>query len=312
MKHTISVAFRGTQLALRNARITVKREDEILADIPVEDLGLIILESTGISISSGVMTALAKAGGAILTCDDSFHPCGLYIPLDANSLHAERARLQWEMSAPLKKNLWARIVAAKIFNQAALLDADGSVSLRRLADTTRGGDTGAHESQASRIYWPQVFRDCDAVKKHPFRRYREGPPPNNLLNYGYAVLRAATARALCIAGLQPVVGLHHRNRYSGFCLADDVMEPYRPVVDTVVREFVLLGKLVIDKEVKQGLIAILSRPVCMAGKTTVLAVALERTASSLAKAIEMQVKDGTPVPIAAKELQLPEMGSPWN
>ncbi|HOX25475.1 MAG TPA: type II CRISPR-associated endonuclease Cas1 [Candidatus Krumholzibacteria bacterium] len=307
MKRTISVATRGTQLALRNTRITITRDDETLADIPAEDLGLIVLESTGISISSGVMAALGKTGGAILACDETFHPCGMFIPLDVHSLHSERVRLQSEMSAPLKKNLWARIVGAKIANQAALLRGDDAVPLRRLAETTRSGNIGAHESQASRIYWPLVFRECAAITKHPFRRHREGAPPNNLLNYGYAVLRAATARALCMAGLQPVIGLHHRNRYSGFCLADDVMEPYRPVVDSVVREFAVQGRLEIDKDVKQGLIGVLYREVSILGESTSLAVALESTASSLAHAIEEQVKNGASAPVAAKELQLPEI-----
>lgn len=312
MKRTISVASRGTQLALRNSRITVTRNDEILADIPAEDLGLIVLESSGISISSGVMTALGKAGGTILACDETYHPCGLYIPLDAHSLHSERVRLQSEMSAPLKKNLWARIVGAKIANQAALLRSDEAVALQRLAETTRSGDIGSHESQASRIYWPLVFRECSAINKHPFRRHREGAPPNNLLNYGYAVLRAATARSLCMAGLQPVIGLHHRNRYSGFCLADDVMEPYRPVVDSIVREFAIQGLLEIDKDVKQGLIEVLYRQVSIAGECTSLAVALEKTASSLARAIEEQVKNRASAPIAARALQLPEIQPSWN
>ena len=312
MKRTISVSSRGTRLALRNSRVMVQKEDAILAETPIEDLGLVVLETTGVSISSGVITALGSAGGALLACDDTFHPCGMYLPMDANSLYSERVRLQACMSAPLKKNLWAHIIRAKIKNQAAVLGPAAGKPLLRLAEKTRSGDAGATEGQASRIYWPLVFASCEAITQHPFRRRREGKPPNNLLNYCYAVLRAATARALCVAGLQPVMGLHHQNRYSGFCLADDVMEPFRPVADAVVRDIVAAGSLAIDKEVKKQLIGVLMRDVVIDGERTALWVALERTGSSLAKAIEAQVKHGASAPEAARLLVLPGICAPCH
>ena len=235
MKRTIEIATRGTRLTLENSRIQVIRDDETLASIPAEDLGMIILSSTGISLSSGVLKALGEAGAAVLACDDSHHPCGLFLPMDANTLHSERARLQAELSAPMRKNLWARIVRAKVRNQASLLRDDGARNkLKSLVEQVRSGDEGNVESEAARIYWSKLFADHRAVLPTPFLRNRDGAPPNNLLNYGYTVLRAATARSLCAAGLHPAVGLHHRNRYSGFCLADDVMEPYRPFVDRLV------------------------------------------------------------------------------
>lgn len=306
MKRTIAISSRGTRLFLRHSRIVVQRDDEVLTDIPVEDLGLVILESTGVSLSSGVLKAIGEGGGAILACDDSFHPCGMFLPIAANSLFSERARLQAETAAPLRKNLWTRIVRAKITNQALVLGPDLGAPLMRLADGTRSGDPAANESRAARIYWPLLFRGIDTIEQ-PFRRFREGPAPNNLLNYGYAVLRAATARALCAAGLQPAVGLHHRNRYSGFCLADDLMEPFRPIVDQVVVELVRRSNLSLDKESKQALIGFLGKSVLMSGEETSTWIALDRSASTLARAIEAQVKDRASAPNAAQLLQLPQV-----
>jgi CRISPR-associated protein Cas1 len=308
MKRTIEISSRGTRLTLENSRIQVCREQETLASIPAEDLAMIILSSTGISLSSGVLKAMGEAGGAILACDDSYHPCGIFLPMSANTLHSERARMQAELSAPMRKNLWARIVRAKIRNQAGLLRQEAARSkLLGLADKVRSGDEGNVESDAARVYWSRVFADHKAILPAPFLRNREGAPPNNLLNYGYTVLRAATARALCAAGLHPAVGLHHRNRYSGFCLADDVMEPYRPFVDRTVMFMAAESRFEIDKDVKSTLIGVIGQDVSMPDGRFSLVNALEKTASSLALAIERQVKGGEPAPEAAESLVLPEL-----
>lgn len=306
MKRSIEVSSRGTRLYLQDSRLQVCREDETLASIPVEDLALVILATTGVGLSSGVLKALGEAGAAVLACDDSYHPCGIFLPMAANALHSERARLQAEASAPLRKNLWARIVKAKIANQAANLD-DGPARTRLLdlADKVRSGDEGNREGQAARVYWPAVFTSAEEAVPRPFQRFRDGPPPNNLLNYGYSVLRAATARALCVAGLQPMVGIHHRNRYSGFCLADDLMEPFRPFVDRTVLSLVLDGKLAIDKDTKGVLIGTLASDVRVGSESLSMGLALERAASSMAKAFERQVKGGEAAPTAAESLILP-------
>ncbi len=306
MKRTIEISSRGTRLTLENSRIQVTREDETLASIPSEDLGMIILSSTGISVSSGVLKALGETGAAMLACDDSYHPCGLFLPMAANALHSERARLQAEMSAPMRKNLWARIVRAKVRNQAALLrDEAARKRLLALVDQVRSGDEGNVESEAARVYWSRLFADHRSILPAPFRRDRDGAPPNNLLNYGYTVLRAATARSLCAAGLQPAVGLHHRNRYSGFCLADDVMEPYRPFVDRLVTFIAAESRFEIDKDVKGLLVGVLGNDVMLPDGTYSLMNALDKTASSLAIAIERQVKDGETAPISSDALILP-------
>jgi CRISPR-associated protein Cas1 len=306
MKRTIEISSRGTRLTLENSRIQVQQEEDTLASIPAEDLGMIILSSTGISLSSGVLKALGEAGGAVLACDDSYHPCGMFLPMAANALHSERARQQADISVPMRKNLWARIVRAKIRNQASLLRDEAALKrLDLLLAQVRSGDERNAEGEAARVYWSRLFADHRLVLPAPFRRDRDGAPPNNLLNYGYAVLRAATARALCVAGLHPAVGLHHRNRYSGFCLADDLMEPFRPFVDRRVTFLAAESRFEINKEVKSHLIGVLSHDVEMPDGKHTLANALEASASSLAIAIERQVKGGAPAPEAAESLVLP-------
>lgn len=306
MKRTIEISTRGTRLSLLNSRVQITQKEETLASIPVEDLGMIILDTTGVSVSSGVLKAIGSAGGTILACDDSHHPCGLFLPLSANTLHSERARLQAEASIPLKKNLWAKLVKAKIMNQSrVLVNAESRNALTVLAGKVRSGDEGGRESRAARIYWGSVFSEIPGIITSPFHRFREGPPPNNLLNYGYTVLRAATARALCIAGLNPALGLHHRNRYSGFCLADDMMEPFRPFIDRTVLALVVTGSLVISKESKATIIGTLSQEVSLKGESMPLGIALERSASSLAKTMEQQVKGQESAAKASSLLLLP-------
>ena len=313
MKRTIEVSTRGTRLSLKDTRVQVIRENETLASIPIEDIGMVILESTGVSISSGVLKAIGEAGATVLACDDSHHPCGLFLPMAVNTLHSERVRMQAEITAPLKKNLWAKLVRAKIENQAlALSDPDARQYLLAVAGQVRSGDESNREGKAARHYWSRLFQYIPGNIPPPFHRFREGPKPNNLLNYGYTVLRAATARALCMAGLHPAVGLYHRNRYSGFCLADDLMEPFRPFVDRVVLALAGSDQLEITKETKAALIGVLQNESRLNGESVPLAIALERSASSLSKAIEKQVKDKASTADAARQLLTPQIPVPCH
>ena len=306
MKRVLEISTRGIRLHLKDAQLLIRKDEETLATVPVEDVGVVILDSTGISISSGALKALSSHGAVVLSCDDSHHPVGLFLPLQANSLHGERLRFQVSASAPFGKNVWGHIIRAKIVNQARNLSPiPERKRLLQLAASVKSGDSGHCESQASRIYWGVVFRDLPGVPSS-FRRQREGPPPNGLLNYGYAVIRAAIARALCGAGLHPGLGIHHRNRYNPFCLADDLMEPFRPFVDSAVRDTVTAGETTVTKNAKSLLIGVLKRQVNMSGKSVSVELAIERAAQSLAKAYESHVKRGTPATRAARALLLPE------
>ena len=304
MKRTIEISTRGTRLFLDAGRLVVHRDEEDLARIPLEDLGVVVLDSTGVSISSGALKALAEAGCAVLACDDTHHPNGLFLPLAANSLHGERIQLQADAGIPLRKNLWARIVQRKILNQALICSGAIERGLIGLSAKVRSGDPGNCEAQAARLYWAQIFRGVDTIEQ-PFHRFREGPPPNGLLNYGYALIRALVARSLCAAGLHPALGLHHRNRYNAFALADDLMEPFRPVVDGVVLGLVRSGVASVHKESKQALLEILTAQVEVEGQSVSVELAAERAASGLAKALVAAVKDGDAAPIAAEHLCLP-------
>lgn len=248
---------------------------------PVEDLGFIVLDHQQITFTQSVMQHLAANNVAVVICDERHHPASMLFHLDTHQTQTERFRAQVEASKPLKKRLWKQTVKAKIRNQAALLDFIGEDGepLRYMARQVKSGDTGNEEAQASRHYWDCLF-------KEEFYRRRHGPPPNNMLNYGYTVLRAAVARALMGSGLLPTLGIHHRNRYNSYCLADDVMEPYRPYVDLSVWELVETGRggqENLSTEIKAELLDILSCDIMINDRKRPLMVGLSETTASLAR-----------------------------
>lgn len=244
--------------------------------VPIEDLGMLILDGVDVLASRSLLSSVLDRGGVVVVCNDKHQPAGLLWPLDANGLHAGRLRAQIQASLPLKKQLWRQIVQAKLHQQAAVLgDHPTAASIRALADKVQSGDKGNREAWGARKYWPALFgRD--------FRRDPDGAAPNGALNYGYAILRAATSRAICGAGLHPALGLQHANQRNAFALADDLMEPYRPFVDAIVRDMDPTDDL--DRSAKARLIGVLEVAVEMPQGRSPLQVALQRTAWSLAAA----------------------------
>lgn len=254
---------------------------------PVEDLGFIILDNQQITFTQSVIQQMAKYNVAVVFCDKQHHPDSMLFHLDSHQTQTEHFRAQIEASKPLKKQLWKQTVKAKIRNQAALLsfaDEDDQ-ALCYLARKVQSGDPDNKEARASRIYWPLLFGDA-------FRRRRHGNVPNNLLNYGYAVLRAAVARALTGSGLLPTLGIHHHNKYNAYCLADDIMEPYRPFVDKTVWELYENGqaKDELDNTLKAALLHILSSDIFIGHKTRPLMVGLSETTASLARCFKKEVR----------------------
>lgn len=256
---------------------------ESVRTIPIEDIGVVVLDHRQITLTQGLMAALLNNQTAVITCDDRRMPAGLLLPLEGNTLQNERFRSQIEASVPLKKQLWQQTVVAKIENQAYVLEKqlnEPAARMHYLADTVKSGDTTNCEAQAAAYYWQHLFPDIPV-----FTRGREGPPPNQLLNYGYAILRAVVARALVASGLLPVAGIHHHNRYNAYCLADDIMEPYRPFVDALVietiRRFGLTAEL--TTALKREMLAVPVLDVYMQGKRSPLMVAVAQTTASLAK-----------------------------
>lgn len=277
------------QLQVDLPHLKVLGESESKKMIPVEDIGMVILDHQQITITQGCMVALLENNAAIITCNASHLPTGLLLPLDGHNTQSERFRYQINASQPLKKNLWQQTVQAKILNQAAVLHQRGIDCENMLywAKSVRSGDPDNYEARAAAYYWQNVF-----PKKIEFFRGREGDPPNNLLNYGYAILRAIVARGLVSSGLLPTLGIHHRNKYNAYCLADDIMEPYRPYVDRIVLQIIDEGLnfLELGKEIKYRLLGIATVDLQFERGTSPLMVGLQQTTASLAKCYEGTVR----------------------
>lgn len=250
------------------------------ASVPCEDLGIVIVDHPQVSYSHHALATLAKAGAAVVVCGGNHLPVGLYLPLGDHSEIASRVRAQVAAPLPLRKRLWKQLVQAKIRAQAFNLPSGDPVRSRLIAliSQVRSGDPGNVEAQAAKLYWQALWPDSE------FRRRPDGDDAvNALLNYGYAVIRAAVGRAIVAAGLIPAVGLHHRHRANPFCLADDLMEPLRPRVDRVVGELLQSGHVELDRRAKAGLIGILQETTEVAGQTGPLMVGLHRVAASLVR-----------------------------
>lgn len=248
----------------------------------IEDISMVILDNRRITITSAAMEGLMRNNIAVVTCSENGMPLGMHMPLNANTLQDERFRHQINASQPLKKQLWQQTMKQKIKNQGAVLKMFSEVPvgcMERWAEDVKSGDTGNVEAKAAVYYWRYIFK-----KRKDFKRDRGGTYPNNLLNYGYAILRAIVARALIGSGLLPTLGIHHHNRYNAYCLADDIMEPYRPYVDIIA--YKLQEKeigTVLNKETKAKLLAIATEDVVIDGKTYPLTLGTQITAASLYK-----------------------------
>jgi CRISPR-associated protein Cas1 len=268
-------------LSTKNEQMIVCFPEEAKEDrkVPIEDIGMIVLENQQITITNGLLAKLTDRKVAVVSCNPQHLPEGLLLPMQGHTEQTERIRCQLAASQPLKKNLWQQTVSAKIRNQYTLLKERGVVSKRMeyLCKNVSSGDSGNHEAQAAAIYWQELFEIPE------FNRGQRGIPPNNLLNYGYAILRAVIARALVSSGMLPGVGIWHRNKYNAYCLADDIMEPYRPFVDLVVSHILEtyddFSELTV--ELKKELLAIPALDVSIEGQKSPLMVAASRTTSSL-------------------------------
>lgn len=251
--------------------------------IPIEDIGVVVLDNKQITITHGVIEKLLVNNVALVTCDSSRMPVGLMLPLAGNTTQTERFKHQLSASLPLKKQLWQQTVQAKIQNQAYLLHSTtGEIvkNMQKWASDVKSGDPDNYEARAAVYYWANIFPHIPG-----FSRSRDGIAPNNLLNYGYAVLRAVVARSLVASGLLPTLGIHHRNKYNAYCLADDIMEPYRPFVDKVVIEIIESGEdyQELSKEIKMKLLRIPVLDVIVNGQRSPLMIAASQTTASLAK-----------------------------
>ena len=257
-------------------------EEDMVRTVPIEDLGVIILDNKQITITQGLIDALLENNCALITCDSRRMPVGLMLPLAGNTIQNERFRSQLDSSLPLRKQLWQQTIESKIRNQAAVLKyvtGQEHKNMLKWSDSVRSGDADNIEARAAVYYWKTIFPNDPC-----FIRDREDEGANALLNYGYAILRAVVARALVGAGLLPTLGIHHHNRYNAYCLADDIMEPYRPYVDKLVVEMLEDGAE--DKLNATNKVKLLNIPVIevkINEKRSPLMIAVSQTVSSLVK-----------------------------
>jgi CRISPR-associated protein Cas1 len=275
-------------LSTKNEQLVVNYPEEGKKEVvrPIEDLGYVVLEDPQITITNGLIRKLVENKTAIITCDQQHMPCSLVQPLVGHSEQTERMRHQLNASQPLQKNLWQQTIAAKINNQAnhLLLRSQNALKLKQWAKEVKSGDAGNHEAFAAAYYFQHIFIDfLPDFSRNQSRSMLGGNPPNNLLNYGYAILRAVTARALVSSGMLPSVGIFHRNKYNAFCLADDIMEPYRVYVDALVYKMVEAGGNIseLNTNLKSQLLKIPALDVYIDGKWSPLMIAMSRTTSSL-------------------------------
>lgn len=269
-----------SKLSVKNKQLVVDiKDEEQFKTVPIEDIGFMLIEHMQITLSMPLIEELMNHNIAVIFCNSKHHPQSMLINMEGNHQQTEIYRQQVDASEPLKKNLWKQTVVAKIENQANVLNKLGldSNPLPHLAKQVKSGDTDNREGMAARLYWKKLFGE-------DFIRERYGDWPNAMLNYGYIILRAAVARALTGSGLLPSFGIFHSNRYNAFCLADDMMEPYRPFVDLAVWDICQKYPDIdtVEKEIKAEILELLSSDVAMKKQTRPLMIAITHTTASLA------------------------------
>ena len=290
-------------LSLRNAQLVyrlpeVEKNDTVPEafkkdaerTIPIEDIGVVVIDNNRVTITSGLLAALLENNCAVINCDNRSMPVGLILPLSGNTLQNERFRTQIEASLPLRKMLWQQTVKQKILNQACVIKKVTGMMPKNMmawANNVKSGDSENMEARAATYYWRNIFPNLPH-----FIRGKNEEPPNNLLNYGYAILRACVARGLVASGLLPTFGIHHHNRYNAYCLADDIMEPYRPYVDKVVIN--LMARVVdyseLTRDIKADLLVIPTLDVVIDGKRSPLMIAVGQTTASLYKCLSGEMR----------------------
>lgn len=266
-------------------QLVIKQEEKVNT-IPIEDIGVVILDNNQITLTQTILYKLLENNVALITCDSRHHPIGLQLVLESNTLQSERFRTQIEASESLKKNLWQQTIQSKIYNQAMVLHKFTEKPIENMmywSKSVLSGDTTNYEARAAAYYWENLLQSHDNFKRERFGEY-----PNNFFNYAYAILRAITARSLVASGLLPTLGIHHKNRYNAYCLADDIMEPYRPFADMIVLETIRKypEQEELTKEIKASLLGISVIDVKIDKITRPLQIALQDTASSLSQCFE--------------------------
>lgn len=282
MDRIIDIANDGCHLSRERGFLKVSEDGAEIGRVPLDEITAVIIHAHGTTCSASLLAELANRGAPVVFCAANHSPRSVLIPLEGHHAQGARLRAQWQAKAPLFKQAWKQVVKAKILMQAAALDAYGHAPapLQMMARKVSSGDSANLEAQAARHYWPLMMGE-------DFRRDRYAPDINALLNYGYTVLRAATARAIVAAGLHPCIGLHHSNRGNAFALADDLMEPFRPLVDCTVHGLAARNGTKVDTEAKQSLAKLIALDLPLGDSQSPVSVALSKLATSLGQSFEI-------------------------
>jgi CRISPR-associated protein Cas1 len=335
IKRTIEISAEPAFLSVKNDQLLVNRGEAVAGSIPCEDIGMVVVDHPQAGYSHGALSRLAEFGAVVVICGRNHMPQALLLPMADHTEVAWRLREQIEAAKPVQKRIWRQIVRAKILGQAANLSAGGAArrKLARMADEVRSGDPENMESQAARLYWSAWLMDPNAdddpqvgaageggvdgeegaiaaarawlaqpaeAELERFRRDTDGDGLNALLNYGYAIIRASVARAIVSAGLHPALGIQHKNRSNAFCLADDLMEPLRPMVDRRARALWWAGARELDRATKQGLLELVADEVAFGDESGPLMVVLPRYVASFVRCLRRE----------ADELETPRLSIP--
>ena len=303
IRKTVEFSTPGTRLSVAHRQLVVERPDLPKSTLPIEDLGVVIVDDIRATYTQSVFLSLLEAGATVLVTGHDHLPAGMMLPLDAHHVQTERHRAQVETSEPVRKRAWQVIVRAKIVQQATVLShfTGSHGGLAPMVRRVRSGDPDNLEAQAAQRYWPRLFGKT-------FRRDREAEGVNArvnaLLNYGYAIVRAAVARGVVAAGLIPSLGVHHRHRGNPFCLADDLLEPYRPYVDWRVRQMAgedgEFAPDLAERETRAALLSLFNETVCVGGRREPLLLAFHTSAASLCRTLTggdrtLALPEGLPV-----------------
>lgn len=273
---------------IKHQQLLIEKEEKTIGQIPIEDLGVLILQNPAIVVTQRVIIACQQNNVAVLFCDGRHLPYSVILPVsDGHTLHQKVMRTQIEAKIPVTKRIWKQIVQQKIIEQERTLSLSGTNTavLGRLASKVKSGDAENHEAQAAQHYWPRLFGKS-------FRRNHDAAGMNALLNYGYAVVRALIARAVVAGGLHPAIGIHHHNQYNALCLADDLMEPFRPWVDWLVYQIWVENKRAeIDRDTKKNILGVLSETVHMNKKTMPMMIACHYFVADFKRCLDGTLKN---------------------
>ncbi|MCZ0734702.1 type II CRISPR-associated endonuclease Cas1 [Phreatobacter sp. AB_2022a] len=304
MERIVDIATDGRHLSAHRGFLVVSEAREEVGRIPLDDVAAVIIHAHGITWSTSLVVALAERGSVMVLCGANHAPMAVCLPLEGHHGQNARMRAQWEAGKPLAKQLWREIVVAKIRWQAAVLASRGlsTDAFDLLARRVRSGDPDNVEAQVARRYWPLLMGEA-------FRRDRDAGGANGLLNYGYTVLRSLVARSIVAAGLHPSIGIHHANRGNAFALADDLIEPFRPLVDAMTVLLMARGCTEVTPEAKRAFAGLIALDLASDGGTTTVTVAAGRLAQSLARCFELGNASNLVLPRPPTAIELAGLGA---